>query len=528
MKNSFFLVIPPQTDNQNRLISYEKQAVIQWLEDLPAANYSLMTRLFFDFIDEFITLKIPAQQRLEVLELVRPLFLSIEDSLRTRLIKSGFPKTSNEQKILNLLIALEKNITIGYWIVTKELTKRHFSWLQSKQVTLSIQRTMKGLNSIIVTQYMMFLKIPDWIWIDLHSLYKLAVKLKKENSKVNDESHLSAQIESIDDCYKQILLLSLSNPSGLMQREVKNIYHFIERLTAYIQIEKQSTKRNKKQCLLLMDEDIAPYFVNETETIDESADYLNFNKLYKELNHLNITAYLSQDSARFSPMNVLVNQGKTISPHLLSYLLQCWNGYQIHGASLFQDRLDCYISIGLEATYALTHSNKASSELTEYEFITRSFSDKELSCEFQTNGMLSIGSLISFRKTKEPQNKRSLSIVKKITIPKQNNLIIFELDELTSKVYAVTYENIDRDSEEFTGQSKALLYVKENKSFIIIESFAYKDDDVMRLYMNNTNFPIILGNKKNIGLGYFQFECRQIEEKVIPQKAEEKKGYDFI
>ena len=526
MKNSFFLVIPTQTKESNRLVAYEKQAVVQWIAELPAANYSLMTRLLFDFIDEFITLEMPAQQRLDIAELLRPLYLSIEEGLRTRLIKTGFPKSKNERKILDLLVSLEKNFTISYWIVTKELTKRSFSWLQGKNVALAIQRTMKGLNSIIVSQYMMFLKVPDWIWIDLHSLHKLAVNHSKESTKVPDESNLFAQMESIDDCYKQILLLSLSDPSGLMQKEIKNIYHFIEKLAPYIQIEKQTIKRKKHQCLLLMDEDIAPYFIDENGTIDPSANYLNLNKLYKELK--NKDDYITENNSRFSSMNVFANRGEKVSPSLFFYLRQCWQGHQIHGSILFEDRLDCYINIGLDTTYSLTNSNNSLSQ-SESEFLARSFSDNALSCDFHTNGTLSIGSLISFRKTKQPQNQRNLSIVKKITMPKQNNLIIFELEALTSKTYAVDYEKINRDSGDFIGKSKALLYINEGKSFIIIESFAYRDDDVMRLYMSGGNFPIILGNKKNIGLGYFQFECRQIEEKISShQGTEKKKGYDFF
>jgi hypothetical protein len=45
--------------------------------------------------------------------------------------------------------------------------------------------------------------------------------------------------------------------------------------------------------------------------------------------------------------------------------------------------------------------------------------------------------------------------------------------------------------------------------------------------MGHENFPIILIGRKNIGLGYWQFECRRILEPEVQQK-ETKKGYDFI
>ncbi len=106
-------------------------------------------------------------------------------------------------------------------------------------------------------------------------------------------------------------------------------------------------------------------------------------------------------------------------------------------------------------------------------------------------------------------------------------------------IFAVTYLNLD--DEKGSEQQKALLYgVKTKtgeKSFIIMESFMHKDDDVIRVFMNDNDFPVILGNRKNIGLGYWQFECRQLEERQVSQLSHskgqsknrsKKKGYDFI
>ncbi|NOQ77034.1 MAG: hypothetical protein GQ475_04435, partial [Methylococcaceae bacterium] len=227
MKNSFFLVIPAQQSSSELLAPYEKEAVNQWVLELPTANPSLSTRLLYDFIEGFNKIEMPAQQRLETLELLRPSFLVIEDFLRSRLIAAGFPKGENEQKIFNVLILIEKNFTIGYWMVIRELTHRDAGWFQGKNIALAIQRTIKGLSEIVVTHYMMFMAVPDWVWIDLHSLYKLSLKTKKETTKVPDSTRLPTKVSTAEDCYKQVLLLSLTDPSGLMQKEIGLVYQFI-------------------------------------------------------------------------------------------------------------------------------------------------------------------------------------------------------------------------------------------------------------------------------------------------------------
>ncbi len=526
MKNSFFLVIPSQKTNEDQLVSYEKGAVSRWVEDLPVANPGLATRLFFDFVEELNSFELPAQQRLDVLEILRSQFLSIEDSLRSRLIRSGFPKGENERKILDLLILIEQHFTIGYWMVVRELTRRDIGWFQGKHVALAIQRTIKGLSGIVVTQYMMFLAVPDWVWIDLHSLYRLAVKNKKESSKVADETSLIGKVSTVEDSYKQVLLLSLADPSGLMQKEIQDAYHFIGKISQYVRIEKTPVINQQTQCIILMDEDRRPYFEHEAGEVDSSARYLNLTRLYKAL--MKKDKYSSQNEARFSSINAFNKGTNKIPLGLFDYMLQCWNGFEVQGMPLFSDRLNRYISVGLDATHSLQSLVDTSSGVN-VEFLAESFSDRELSCKFEKEGVLSIGSLVSFRKTKELKSKRSLGIVKKITIPKQDGLIVFELAALTSISYAVTYKNIADISD--SEKHKALLYGVKNgsgeKSFIILESFMHKDDDIMRLFMNGEDFPIILGERKNIGLGYWQFECRRIEEKQLSQQIK-KKGYDFI
>ena len=53
-----------------------------------------------------------------------------------------------------------------------------------------------------------------------------------------------------------------------------------------------------------------------------------------------------------------------------------------------------------------------------------------------------------------------------------------------------------------------------------------QESGVVRLYLNEKNFPIVLRSRKNIGLGYWQFECRQLGEQEVASK--DNKGYDFI
>ena len=529
MKNSFFLVIPEQQDSPELLVPYEKETVGQWILELPTANPSLSTRLFFDYIEGLNRVVMPAQQRLDTLEALRPSLLLIEDFLRSRLLVSGFPKGDNEKKIFNVLVLIEKNFTIGYWMAILELTRRDAGWFQGKNIALAIQRTIKGLSEIVVTHYMMFQAVPDWVWIDLHSLYKLSVKAKKETTKVADISCLPAKTSTAEESYKQVLLLSLADPSGLMQKEIPQIYRFIANISQLVKLESQPVSSQKAQCIILMDEDAKPFWEKTKNQTDSSMMYLNLLKLNTSLKVSD--KYCNSAEARFSSLHEINKTLEKMPVGLFNYIQQCWNGEESVGGGFFTDRLDRYIAIGLNATHFL-QSPPQDREGIERESLAESFSDRELSCAFEKEGVLSIGSLVSFRKTNELESKRILGVVKKITMPKQSENIVFELSEITPMSYAVSYIDFSSGKSELDGERhKALLYgVKDStgeRSYIIVESFKHKNDDGMRLFMTGKDFPIVLGNRKNIGLGYWQFECRQIEERHV-EKIKKKKGYDFI
>ena len=532
MKNSFFLVIPEQKHDPQLAKTFAEPALRQWVSELPTANPGLATRLFQDLVNDLISLEMSNANRLNALELLRQQFLIIEDYLRSRLIKSGFPKGEIEKKIFSLVVIIEKQFTIGYWMVARGLTRREIGWLQGKNTALSIQRCIKGLSNIVITHYMMSSPIPDWIWFDLHSLYKLAVKLGKEDVRVSDPSGIFSKAASIEESYKQILLLSLAYPSGLMQKEFQQVYGFIEKISELVEIENKPVADQEVQCVILMDEDLPPSFAlssnTEQDKRTESAKlYLNLTKLHRLTKQAE--KYCSKDEARFSSLEARRGDNQKLSAELFDYLMQRWQGKEPQGTALFADRLSRYLAIGLDATHELLDPNPSSALAGDLEMLTDTYSDRALFCDFEHEGVLSIGSLVSFRKTDALPHQRSLGVVCKIQFTKQDNKLIVEVTVIAPQAYAVTYQELNAAPE--SEPRKALLYgVKDDKqerSYIILESFMLKDGDVLRMFMGQDNFPIILNGRKNIGLGYWQFECRRIMEKTI-QQQETKKGYDFI
>ncbi len=533
MKNSFFLVIPKQQKNSDRLTQYEEEALRQWIVDLPVANLGLATRLFHDFIQDFNKTEMGVQLRLDALETLKPSFLDIEDYLRARLTKTGFPKGENEQKILDVLVSIEKEFTIGYWMAARELTKRTIGWFQGKNTALAIQRTIVGLGNIVVTHYMMCLPVPSWVWIDLHSLYSLSVKLNKDCVKIPDDLDKPSKTSTAKESYIQILLLSLTEPSGLMQREVQQVYAFLGKYGNLATLEKKPIAVQMLQCVVLVDEDMPPAF-ERTEQINSESNklYINFTGFYEAFDQRE--KMVCEQNARFTAIQVAhSDETDKLPAELIDYLGERWLGTELHGMPCFPDRLDRYFAIGLETSYEILKT-AANTLPLESEYLAESSSDRALSCRFKKEGLISIGSLVSFRKINAPHNERALGVVSKIIMPKQKNKSLdFELQVIAEHIYAAGYA--PSESKEEVVLQKALFYdtgaEQNQKHFIIVDSFFLKENDLIRLFIAQEDFLVRLDDKKNVGLGYWQFACQRIEEQKAHKKqsaTKNKQGYDFI
>lgn len=527
MKNSFFLVIPPPLDDEQALTSYSEGALRQWLADLPTGNPGLATRLLQDRVAELTRLNMPTLQRLSALEIIRAYFLRIEEFLRARLSSNRFPKNETENKIAHWLLLLEKEYTIAYWMVVQDLTRRTVAWQHQKAAVLALHRTINGLSSLIVSHYLLGVRVHDWIWYDIHSLYQLAQKLDKLSILVNDSANPIATPTSIEQCYRRILLFSLVTPSGLMQKEVLTVYQFVLQLTPLISLSPGPVADMPLQCLLTLDEDLPPRFMDEQQIAA-----MKRNDALRVFVNLSEVAALSAQSIRFAtalvdrfnPKVDESNANPLLPLDLFTYLIQRWRGLPHQGSNLFEDRLDRLVTIGLDATHEIMAEHQ-SAGVSELAAETRS--SHSLCIEQLAEGLISIGSLVGVRKTTEPPASRVLGIVSALQSNAVGSGMVLDVQLIAQRCYPVGYRAEHSDTPD---PHKALLYTlgegENSASFILLESFLIKEEDILTLYMGEETFPIVLKQRRNIGLGYWQFECRRILDEAN-NPAPRKKMYDF-
>lgn len=498
-----------------RVKEFEEKFLQQWISQLPVANPGLSTRLLYDLILEMNSLVMPPEFRMDSFELLQPVFRMVDGYLRSKILKGIFPKDLSEQKALALLVEVERQFTIGYWIAAKAFTGRHTGWFKGKQYALSVHRCLRGLSNIVVNHYILGISAPDWVWLDLHSLYKLSVKSNINNTQVsvigNDEADSNS---SPEECYLQIILLCLANPYGLMGKEIPQVVKLSQKLSKLVKLKAYPVMGQTEQCLIITDEDKPPVFQNQIEPEEWGSKtssallFIDFMRLYQVLAQNKVV--VSKNQSRFSARGS--DGSEPITSELLLYLNQRWSGVAIEDSSLFTDRLDRFITIGLVNTHKLLFSVVTTAD--DSELVAHSISGNLLSVEFDNPNTLSVGSLLSFRKANEPKKQRVLAVINQLFAYRGNNKLNFGVKLLATQCIPISYRS--RDNDENERQGPALLVKQEKKSVaqIILDNSVFNEGDILSLRVNQKVFSVLLHNKSNVALGYWQFDCERLKTKV--------------
>src|SRR5690606_37374426 len=92
----------------------------RWLADLPKANTGETARLLYQALVELNQLDIPADDRMRLLELVRPEVFFICRSLERYFLNKPIMLEERARKVANLCQALQSHLATGYKLVIAE------------------------------------------------------------------------------------------------------------------------------------------------------------------------------------------------------------------------------------------------------------------------------------------------------------------------------------------------------------------------------------------------------------------------
>ncbi len=202
----------------------QAKAVKQWIEALPLANSGVTAKMLYNGLKDLNTLEFDAVARLETLELLRhPISLTLT-GMDKHVIGQPLPLPAQKRQIGQVMKDFHRELALGYKLAIIDLCSPRgaIPFLRGRYALLAVVRAMEHLTSLLGKCYLTYSEVPPNCWNELYQLMGYAVSQGLHEKLEKDPQVSGVQISPLS-CFVQALLMFLTNPYRLTQREIVDV-----------------------------------------------------------------------------------------------------------------------------------------------------------------------------------------------------------------------------------------------------------------------------------------------------------------
>lgn len=183
----------------------------------------------------------------------------------------------------------------------------------------------------------------------------------------------------------------------------------------------------------------------------------------------------------------------------------------------FGDCQEQLISLGLKAIHQKLGTQGAMQDTIIGEPLATPVSDYTLYCKFDQSGQIGVCNLLGYKLVDGHTHSRSLGIVSRISRKNPSDPIQFEIVCLTTRSFPAGIQPI-KSNKNPDVYLRALLYYKaskdKKKTMLIVDSKHIKNNDIIRVLVQDKSYTVKLICGRQITLGCYLFECSGLETRA--------------
>ncbi|MEB0048798.1 MULTISPECIES: molecular chaperone [unclassified Pseudomonas] len=237
-ETSPYLLLRAPIPTQSRLSFCEPtpRDLKRWIANLPKANIGETARLLYQGLGELNQLLTPSDNRLQMLELLRPEVYYVCKHLERHFLHQAIVLDERSRKIANLCQALQSHLAIGYKQIVMRIAPR-FRKDRATLLTQALQRAIHCLNGPLTRATQLYCPVPEGVWLELHQLYRIGCEHQLQNLSVRDELASQTSDLSIEQTYVAALLLGASRCNQLRQNQIARLAEVLEPWSKWISLQ---------------------------------------------------------------------------------------------------------------------------------------------------------------------------------------------------------------------------------------------------------------------------------------------------
>jgi cyclic-di-GMP-binding protein len=213
------------------------RGVKRWLSGLPKANLGETARQLYQAVRELNQLRTTAQNRLQLLELLRPEVHFACRELERYVNNQPIVLGERPRKVASLCQALQNHLAMGYKLISAELAPQ-VGREGLTLLTIALQRATRSLCAILVRSTQLYSPTPDGLWLELHQLYAIAAAHGIQRTVVHDDLGYQVQGLSTEQSYIVALMLGCARCNQMRQQRVGQLAQLLEPWSALVRLQK--------------------------------------------------------------------------------------------------------------------------------------------------------------------------------------------------------------------------------------------------------------------------------------------------
>lgn len=223
------LRVPLPSKTQISLCQPTVKAVSRWLADLPKANLGETARLLYQMLLELNELTLSNEDRLKLLELLRPEVFTVCRNLERYFLGQAIVLDEKARKVANLTQALQNYLSVGYKLIA--ITELRQPQTDAKLMALALERTLYGVYQILLRACQLYQPVPDGLWLELHQLYQVALRQQLHEQPLSEPQMHGQKRLNIQNVYVLSLLLGSAQTNQIRQSDIAKLSEALEHWT---------------------------------------------------------------------------------------------------------------------------------------------------------------------------------------------------------------------------------------------------------------------------------------------------------
>lgn len=208
----------------------------RWIAGLPKANIGETARQLYQALIELNQLLTPSDNRLQLLELLRPEVYFVCQHLERHFLNQAIVLDERPRKVANLCQALQNHLAIGYKLIISRLAAQP-NRERNALLGTALQRAVHSLNGPLIRTSQLYCPVPEGLWLELHQIYLIARRNELHKVVIRDPLARHTQGLSVEQGYIVALLIGCSRCNQMRQSAIARLAEALEAWSSLVNLQ---------------------------------------------------------------------------------------------------------------------------------------------------------------------------------------------------------------------------------------------------------------------------------------------------